>query len=196
MEIQISVASPDDAAELLEIYAPYIRESAVTFETDVPTVGQFRQRIEQTLEKYPYIKASSDGKILGYVYASEFDPRRGVDRRVKTSIYVSRSAHGAGIGRRLYGAFESALALQNITVLYACIAYAEDECELLTKNSVLFHEKMGYRPVWRFPKDGYKFDRWFDTLMMEKRIGERADKSAPVKLFPEVRAEFEQLMNE
>ena len=46
MEIQISVASPGNAAELLEIYAPYIRESAVTFETDVPTVGQFRQRIE------------------------------------------------------------------------------------------------------------------------------------------------------
>lgn len=55
---------------------------------------------------------------------------------------------------------------------------------------------MSCRPVWRFPKDGYKFDRWFDTLMMEKRIGERADKSVPVKLFPEVRAEFEQLMNE
>ncbi len=195
MEIHISTASPDDAAELLEIYAPYVRDTAISFEYDVPTLEQFRQRIEKTLEKYPYIKAVSDGKILGYAYASEFKSRRAYDRCVETSIYVRRDARSAGIGRRLYEALERALKMQNILNVNACITYSEQDCEFLTKTSMFFHEKLGYRLVGRFTECGYKFGRWFDMIWMEKHIGEHTEAPAPVMPFPEIRAAFEKELN-
>ena len=68
-EIKISVAGPQDAEELLEIYAPYVRDTAVSFEYTVPSPEEFRQRIIHTLEKYPYLKAEKDGEVVGYAYA-------------------------------------------------------------------------------------------------------------------------------
>ena len=55
--VNIRVASPDDAEKLLEIYAPYVEKTAITFEYDVPTVHEFKKRIENTLERYPYLVA-------------------------------------------------------------------------------------------------------------------------------------------
>ena len=194
MEVRISVASPDDAAELLKIYAPYVRDTAISFEYDAPSLEQFRRRIENTLEKYPYIKAACDGEILGYAYASAFKARPAYDWCVETSIYVRRDVRRGGIGRRLYESLETALRLQNILNANACITYTEHDCEYLTKNSMLFHEKLGYRLVGRFTECGYKFGRWFDMIWMEKHIGEHAPAPSPVIPFPEIRSVFEASM--
>ena len=71
----IRLATPKDAEVLLAIYAPYVRDTAITFEYDVPELPEFRKRIESTLEKYPYLVAERNGIPTGYAYAGPFHPR-------------------------------------------------------------------------------------------------------------------------
>ena len=76
--------------------------------------------------------------------------------------------------------------MQNILNLNACIGYPEIEDEYLTKNSVEFHNHLGYRLVGKFNKCGYKFDRWYDMVWMEKIIGEHKKNQPKVIPFPEI----------
>jgi len=71
----IRTATPEDAESLLAIYAPYVERSAITFEYDVPSADDFRNRIEHTLERFPYLVAEEEGRPLGYAYAGRFQPR-------------------------------------------------------------------------------------------------------------------------
>ena len=87
-EIIIRTATPEDAKELLEIYAPYVKNTAITFEYEVPSEDEFKKRIEQVLEKYPYLVAENNGEIVGYAYASSFHSRAAYQWGVETSIYV------------------------------------------------------------------------------------------------------------
>lgn len=91
-DVKIETASEDDAKELLDIYAPYILETAITFEYTIPSVDEFRERIRNTLTKYPYIKAVHNGSIVGYAYASAFHPRAAYGWAIETSIYVKKDA--------------------------------------------------------------------------------------------------------
>lgn len=77
--VNIRVASPDDAEKLLKIYAPYVEKTAITFEYDVPTVHEFKKRIENTLERYPYLVAEVGDKIVGYAYTGSFVGRAAYD---------------------------------------------------------------------------------------------------------------------
>ena len=73
--MEIRVANERDASQLLNIYAPYVKHTAVTFEYDVPTVQEFEHRISSVLRKYPYLAAVLDGTVIGYAYASPFHER-------------------------------------------------------------------------------------------------------------------------
>ena len=189
--ITIKTAKKEDAKELLSIYAPYVLETAITFEYDVPTLEEFEERIENTLKRYPYLVAVVDGEIVGYAYASPFKERAAYDWAIETTVYVKKSLKHSGIGKALYEALENALRLQNIINVNACIAYPTgDEDEYLTKNSVGFHEHMGYRLVGEFTKCGYKFDRWYDMVWMEKFLSEHPDKPQNVKPFGDIRKEL------
>ena len=68
----IESADITDAEALLEIYAPYVEDTAISFEYEVPSVEEFRKRIREISVKYPYLKAVEDGKIVGYAYANCF----------------------------------------------------------------------------------------------------------------------------
>lgn len=179
----IRIARPEDAEALLDIYAPYVKETAITFEYEVPSVEEFRKRIESILKKYPYLLAEQDGKITGYAYAGVFNERPAADWAVETAIYVEKGSRRTGVGRALYGALEKALAGQNILNVNACIAWPETEDEYLTYDSIRFHEHMGYRMVGRFHQCGYKFGRWYDLAWMEKHLGEHPAKPEEVRWF-------------
>lgn len=181
--IRIRTAEPEDAAELLEIYAPYVRETAVTYEYTVPSREEFASRIRRTMEKYPYLVAEQDGEILGYAYAGAFHPRAAYAWDAEMSIYIKKDRKRSGIGKALYETLEKILAEQNILNVYACIACPEKEDEYLTKDSIRFHERMGYRIVGEFPECAYKFGRWYGMVWMEKRIGKRTADPAEVKSF-------------
>ena len=190
--INIRTATPADAAELLKIYAPYVENTAITFEYEVPTVQEFEDRICNVLKKFPYLIAELNGKIVGYAYVSPFHERAAYQWGVETTVYVREDWKKHGIGKALYEALEKILALQNILNLNACIGYPELEDEHLTKNSVQFHERMGYRFVGEFYKCGYKFRRWYNMVWMEKHIGEHKEQPVPVKTFDEIRDIAEQ----
>lgn len=182
-QISLRVAQLTDAPQLVAIYAPYVKKTAITFEDVVPTVENFRHRIANTLCTYPYLVAERNGQILGYAYVGRFGARKAYDWSVETSIYVSTDARHSGIGGRLYDAIEKICQLMGITNLNACIAYPTDQDPYLTPNSVEFHHHLGYRKVGEFRSCGSKFGRWYDMVWMEKIIGKHLPNPKPVKNF-------------
>ena len=101
-ECVIRTARPEDAEALLEIYAPYVLQTAVTFEYDVPSVEEFTARIEQTLKRYPYLVAEVDGAVAGYAYASPFHARAAYGWDTELSIYLQPGLQRHRLGSRLY----------------------------------------------------------------------------------------------
>lgn len=188
--ISIRTAQVSDAEELLEIYAPYVENTAISFEYEVPSLSEFRQRIGNIQKKYPYFVAQKHGKIIGYAYASDFHPRKAFQWSVETTIYLREECRGRGVGRMLYHALEETLRLQNILTMDACIAYTEMEDEYLTNASQRFHESMGYQLIGRFKKAGNKFGKWYDIIWMEKKIGLKDGRPSSVRTFPQIRSEL------
>lgn len=183
----VRIATTDDAEELLSIYGPYVEKTAISFEYDIPTVEEFRERIVNTLKKYPYLVAiDSNEQIVGYCYCGTFKARAAYDYSVETTIYLRGDSKGKGIGKLLYDKLEEYAKLQNIKNLNACIATCEVEDETLTNASSRFHERLGYRLVGEFLKCGYKFDRWYNMVWMEKLIGTHESKPEPFIPFSEL----------
>ncbi len=170
--IMIRDAQVADARELLAIYTPYVEHTAVTFEYDVPSEEEFRQRIETVQQKYPWLVAEVGGRVVGYAYASTFKARDAYQWAVETSIYVDQNMKRSGIGRQLHEALEQRLKAQGILNMNACISFIDPEDEYLTLDSVRFHEHLGYQTVAHFHQCGKKFNRWYDMIWMEKIIGE------------------------
>lgn len=189
MSIQIRPAVPADAPALLAIYAPYVAQTAITFEYDIPTETEFACRIADTLKKYPYLVAEQDGVPVGYAYAGKFHDRAAYDWSVETSIYVGMEYRRMAVGRKLYEELEQILKQQGILNVNACIAYPRQEDEHLTMDSVHFHERLGYRMVGCFHDSGYKFGRWYDMVWMEKMIGEHLSEQPQIIPFSKLTIE-------
>ena len=183
--LRIRPVTEADAGRLLEIYRPYVEKTAVTFEYEVPSIAEFRERIRKVERKFPYLAAELDGETAGYCYASEFHPRAAYGWCAEVTVYLDMEKRQQGIGKKLYQELEKALKKQNILNLYACIAFPEEEDEYLTRNSMEFHAHMGYRLAGRFQNCGYKFGRWYHMVWMEKIIGEHPEKPRPVIRFTE-----------
>ena len=171
-EMIIRSATTEDAARLLEIYAYYVENTAISFECEVPSLEEFKNRIAATLKKYPYLVLEEDGMIRGYAYAGIFKGRAAYDHCCEVTIYLDRDSKRHGFARALYEELEKELRKIGIINLYACIADPVSEDEYLTKNSEQFHQHMGYAKVGEFHKCGYKFGRWYNMIWMEKMIGE------------------------
>ncbi|MGD9569918.1 MAG: N-acetyltransferase family protein [Sedimentibacter sp.] len=185
-EIKIRVALPDDAGVLLKIYEPYVLNTAISFEYDVPSEAEFRNRIIETLNKFPYLVAEYGSKIVGYAYAGKFHSRKAYSWGVETSIYVKENMRKMGIGRTLYSALEDELKAMGVLNMNACISYPEIEDEYLTKDSEKFHENMGFVKVAESHKCGFKFGRWYNIIWMEKIIGDHTANPLPVRSFSDV----------
>lgn len=152
-----------DAEKLVEIYAPYVLNTAITFEYEVPSVEEFTKRIKTICDSYPYLIAEVDDEVVGYAYASAFHPRAAYQWCAEVSIYLNNEIQKQGIGRKLYEAIEERLKQQNVKNINACIAYPNE-------GSIAFHERMGFKTVGHFHKCGYKLNQWWDMIWMEKMI--------------------------
>ncbi|WP_033150295.1 GNAT family N-acetyltransferase [Prevotella sp. RM4] len=172
MDIIIRDAKVTDAKAIQTIYTPYVETTAITFEYNVPSEEEFCRRIETVQQKYPWIVAMVNGKVVGYAYASAFKPRDAYQWAIETSIYVDNNNKRSGIGRQLHEALEQRLKMQGILNMNACISFIEPEDEYLSQDSVRFHERLGYQKVAHFHQCGKKFNRWYDIIWMEKMIGE------------------------
>lgn len=157
-------AGAGDAAALLEIYRPFIMDTVVTFEYDVPTVDEFAGRITDTLADFPYLVCERDGKPVGYAYAHHIRERAAYDWAVELSIYLAPAAQGQGVGTVLYQCLIDLLDMQNIRILYGCVT-------LPNEGSRRLHEKLGFVLTGVWHGSGWKFEGWHDVGWFEKRLG-------------------------
>lgn len=182
--MKIENVKVEDAVELLKIYAPYVEETAISFEYEVPSPEEFSERIRNISSKYPYIKAVDEkGNILAYAYASAFKGRAAYDWSVETTIYVKKENRQVGIGRQLYRKLEKLLKEMGILNMNACIAMPKGADPHLTDASVRFHKKLGFQLVGTFHNSGYKFNTWYDMVWMEKMIGSHNENQKPVAFY-------------
>lgn len=165
----------EDAQALLSIYAPYVRDTAISFEYEVPSLTDFLDRIRRISSDYPYIKAVENGEILGYAYAAPFKNRKAYDWSVEVTVYVRTDSRRAGVGKALYQALEASLKRMGVLNMNACIAMPRGADAHLNEDSYRFHEKMGFLPVGTFHNSGYKFHTWYDMVWMEKIIGQHQE---------------------
>ena len=149
---------------LLDIYAPYIRDTAITFEYDVPTAEEFAARIADILKTHPYLVCEQDGKPAGYAYAHRIRERAAYDWAAELSIYLAPEAQGQGVGTALYRCLVDLLAMQNLRILYGCVTLPNGKSQKL-------HEKLGFSLVGVWHGSGWKRNGWHDVGWFEKRIG-------------------------
>lgn len=172
--ITIRNAVIEDAAALLQIYSPYVRESAISFEYEVPSLQEFSDRIKVISSKFPYLVLCKDNITCGYAYASTFHARAAYDRSVELSIYIKADCRGKGYGRLLYQKLEDELKNRGFAVMYACIAAtSRNPDKYLTSASILFHEKMGFENAGYFKNCAQKFGLWYNIVYMQKNLLEK-----------------------
>ena len=176
--MEIRVAAPEDASELVKVYAPYVTDTAVTFEYEIPGIEEMKRRVRETLKRYPYLVVEEAGNILGYAYASPFKARAAYMWSVETSVYLRHDMRSRGIGSVLYGELERQLRRQNVCNLCACITYPNPE-------SIGFHKKLGYKTVAHFSSAGFKSGAWHDIVWMEKELCPHSIPPLPFLPFPE-----------
>ncbi|WP_352399342.1 N-acetyltransferase family protein [Anaerotignum sp.] len=179
-KIKIRIATWADAKQLLAIYAPYVTETTVTFEYDVPSIEEFTYRINNVLQSFPYYVAVMDDEVVGYCYASPFRTRAAYQWMVETTIYIKQDFRGSGIGTMLYSSLEATLKKQGILTMVACIAYPNPA-------SIAFHEANGFEKVGHFSKSGYKLSQWVDVVWMEKHINPHNQTPTPFVPFSKIK---------
>lgn len=168
-------ALPDDASALRSIYAPYVEQTTVTFEYTVPTQAEFRRRIEETADRWPWIVAVHAGEILGYAYAHPYGEREAYQWSAETSIYLKQEVHGLGVGRKLYTALFALLRLQGCCDAWAVIASTN-------KASDAFHAALGFTPCGTVPHIGYKMGQWLGVSTWRHII--TPGDGAPAQIIP------------
>ena len=173
MKELIRFASPADAGRILAIYAPYITDTVISFEYDVPALADFTARVEKISSKYPYLVYERDGVVVGYAYASPYIERAAYDYTVDLSVYVDAAYCGQNIGECLYASLLDILAKQGFYNAYACITATN-------QNSLNFHKRMGFTDAGTHPLAGFKHGKWLDVCWYYKRL--QADTNPPQPL--------------
>lgn len=159
----IRTATEKDIPEMLAIYAYYVRETAVSFEYDVPTQEEFTRRLREHIAFYPWLVWEESGKVLGYAYAGRPFERAAYSWNAEISCYLDRSIHGKGVGRALYCEIESILKRQGIRRVYAVVTSAN-------QPSIAFHKALDYQIFATFPTTGFKLGAWYDVIWLEKEL--------------------------
>ncbi len=153
MGINIRIAKPEDAAAMLAIYAPYIANTSFTFETEIPSVENFAQRISQYLQQWPWLVCECDGVVAGYAYATRHRERKAYQWCTESSVYIHDDFHRKGIAAALYKALFEILQKQGFHNVYAVINLPNDP-------SVALHENLGFQWFATYEKVGFKLGRW------------------------------------
>ena len=166
--LTIRDASLEDIPAIRAIYAPYVLETAVSFEREVPAVEEFTRRMTNTQKRFPYLVAEEEGRVLGYCYAGCVNERPSAWPSAELSVYVDREQRGRGIGSMLYTEMEERLKARNVRNLYALVAESGSDNPYLTMDSPHFHEAMGFRETGRLHSCGEKFGYWLDLVYWEK----------------------------
>ncbi len=163
MPVTLRSAKASDAGAILEIYAPIVQHTAISFETEIPDESVMAQRIETYQASHAYLVAEREQEIIGYAYGSFFRPRDAYKRSVEVTVYVRADAHGQGVATRLYEALFESLKEKGFRMALAGIA-------LPNKASVALHRSLGFERVGTFREVGYKFEEWHDVEWWQRPL--------------------------
>ena len=156
MALTIRPAVASDAADMLSIYAEFVLNTPVSFETEVPTMAEFEQRIAAYSRYAPWLACEAEGKIAGYVYGSRHRQRDAYQWSSDATVYVHGDFQLRGIGAALYRNLFQCLRAQGFCTVYAAIT-------LPNPASVGLHESLGFKPIGVYEGVGYKLGRWHDV---------------------------------
>jgi phosphinothricin acetyltransferase len=168
MAATIRLAAEADAEAVQAIYAPYVRDTAISFETEAPSVDEMRSRIRAVLAWAPWLVCERDGRVVAYAYGARFHARAAYQWAVEVTVYVDRAHQRVGIGRALYTALHDALGLQGFRAAVGIIA-------LPNPASVGLHERLGFQRAALLPAIGFKHGRWHDVGWWRLELQELAD---------------------
>jgi len=160
----IRLVQETDAAEILAIYEFYIKETAITFECETPSLDEFKNRIKEISSEYPYIVCLSDKKIIGYAYAHRQMERAAYQWNAELSVYIDKNCLRCGVGKALYNTLIEILQMQNVRNVYGGITSPNE-------NSKKLHEHLGFKKLGVYHNTGYKCGAWHDVAWFEKTIG-------------------------
>jgi L-amino acid N-acyltransferase YncA len=180
MSATIRLATPEDAAAVLAIYAPIVRDTAISFEVEPPTLVEMAERIATTLQHLPWLVCDRQGEILGYVYASAHRARAAYQWSVDVTVYIHPAARRTGIGRALYTALFALLALQGFFQCFAGIT-------LPNPASVGLHESLGFQAIGIYRRVGYKRGAWHDVGWWQRAFQPRPSLPTPPTAFEVLR---------
>ena len=160
--MEIRIATEDDAAEALAVYSRYIG-TPITFEYELPSVGEFARRIRSTLAEYPYLAYTEEERVRGYAYAHRLAEREAYRWGAELSVYLDSGVTSRGIGGVLYGVLIGLLKQQGVRTVYGCVTTPNPRSERL-------HEKLGFRRIGTLRRAGFKCGAWHDVTWFEKEI--------------------------
>jgi phosphinothricin acetyltransferase len=165
---QIRLAEIDDARDILEIYAPFVSETAITFTSTVPSLEQVAQTMLDIKKRYPYLVCCIDSKVVGFAYASRVRPHDAYNWNAELTVYIAPNYQGRGIATALYTAIFLILKSQGFCNVYAVIT-------LPNEASIALHKHFGFTELSVNRANGYKLGKWRDVLWMEYRIPGASD---------------------
>ncbi len=174
----IRLATPDDAEQVRDVYAPYCH-TPISFETEPPGAEEMRGRLAKVLDHYPWLVCEGDGELLGYAYATRHRERAAYRWSVDTSVYVRQGLHRRGVGRALYASLLAMLPLQGFVNAYAGVT-------LPNPASVGLHTAMGFEPVGVYRQVGFKCGAWYDVAWYQRLLQPRPAEPPPLRGLEEV----------
>ncbi|HYQ65903.1 GNAT family N-acetyltransferase [Actinophytocola sp.] len=156
-------SEPGDAAACVAIYAPYVRETAITFEWDPPSVDEMAARIAASRRTHAWLVAEEDGHVLGYAYGGPFKARAAYRWSCEVSVYVEQGRRRTGAGRALYEELFTRLTARGYLTAAAGVTLPNDASEAL-------HKALGFEPVGTYRRIGWKHDTWHDVTWSQRHL--------------------------
>ena len=153
---RIRIARPSDARDLHAIYAPYVRDTVISFEIEPPSVEEMARRVAGIVPLFPWLAFEEGGRAVGYAYASRHKDRHAYQWSADVSAYVHPDFHRRGIGGALYRELLAILRRQGFVNAYGGIT-------LPNPASVRLHESVGFEPLCVYRGVGFKMGRWRDV---------------------------------
>ena len=176
---EIRLATEADAEAMLSIYAPVVRDTAISFELEPPPIDEFRSRIRSTLTRTPWLICEIDGSVAGYAYAGPLRTRQAYQWSVEVTVYVHADYRRLGVGSAVYTSLFECLRLMGYMNAYGGIA-------LPNPGSVGLHESMGFFHVGTYRNVGYKLGAWHDVGWWQLELMSPPAEPAPPKLLRDV----------
>jgi phosphinothricin acetyltransferase len=178
-DFRIRHINKEDAEATLNIYAPYVQNTIISFEYEVPTLKEWIARIETNTTEYPWLVCEYKNEIIGYAYGSKHRHRTAYSWSPESTVYLSHTFHRLGIAKVLYESLFDLLRLQGYVNVYAGVS-------MPNINSESFHLALGFTELGVFKKIGFKFGAWHDTKWFQLHLINHPDNPQNPKVLNEV----------